>query len=498
MDFLDPKKKRSRQIRLAIGHALMVLLVFIATYILVFRAYGYDYDAKTGQVVQDGLVYIDSAPDGATITINGKAQKSNTNTRLSLPEGRYDLEISKAGYLNWKRSFDLDGGEVLRFAYPVLLPTDLKTDQLQTFKTPITFASQSPDRRWILLDEKNKLNSMVLYDLNRRTNDQPTSTSLSFPKNLFAPAEGNHLLKLAEWSTDNRHLLVQHNYKKGQEFVVLDIQQPDQSYNVNKTFNQNISQVSLFDKKFDKLFIYNAKTKVLSSADTKSKSVQSVVPGVISYKSHGDDTLLFSRASSTDKDMADIVMRQKDKDYVIKKVPLAKEIPLDIARYNDSWYVVIGVQSQKRSYVYKDPIDLLLNHQRTIKSIRAIVLRNSGPVDKVAFSQNARFILSHSGQNFSIYDAEEQQHFSYTLKDKLDPAQLPFWMDGHRLLASSGGKLLMFDYDGINLRTTIKTDPAMPAMFDRDYVEMYSLGPSTSDKGKYALFVTQLRLPTDK
>ncbi len=496
MDFLDPRKKRSRNIRLTIGHSLMVVLVLIATYILVFRAYGYDYDPKTGQVVQDGLVYIDSAPDGAAIKLNGQDYKSQTNTRLALPEGRYEMEISKNGYQTWKRSFDLDGGEVLRFAYPLLFPDKLDTAHLQDFKTPVSFASQSPDRRWIILEEKDKLNAMTLLDLEKRSNDKPTKKTLNFPTGLFHAASGRHIIKLVEWSTDNRHLLVKHQYKGGFEFLVMDIQQPTLSYNVENTFSREADRVTLFDKKFDKLFLYNAKSKSLLRADVKGKAVQSFANGVISYKSHGDDTLLYSRPNTTDKTKADVVMRQNNKDYVIKKIPRSDDIPLDIARYSGSWYIVVGVQSEHRSYVYRDPVDLVLNRGESIESVRAIVLRNIGNIDEVSFSQNARFILSHSGQNFSIYDAELQQHFSYTLSQELDLSQEPFWMDGHRLISNSGGKMLIFDYDGINRRSLIKADAALPVMFDRDYKEMYSL--NSSKKGKSSLLLTQLRLPADR
>ena len=75
MEFLDPSKKRSRSIRLTIGHMLMAAVVVIGTYILVSQAYGFDVNTKTGQVFQNGLVYIDSAPDGAKILINKKTRQ---------------------------------------------------------------------------------------------------------------------------------------------------------------------------------------------------------------------------------------------------------------------------------------------------------------------------------------------------------------------------------------------------------------------------------------
>lgn len=496
MDFLDPKKKRSRSIRLTIGHALMVVLVFTATYILVFRAYGYDFNTKTGEVIQEGLVYIASAPNGATVKINGQT-KPSTNTRLSLPEGRYTLEISKNGYETWSRSFELEGGQVVRFDYPVLFPTSLNPSELQTFSSPISFSTESPDRRWVLLAEKNKTDSMTMYDLRSLTNNKPVSSTLEFPNGLFNSAKGAHSLKLVEWSTDNRHALVHHTFKGGNEFAVLDIRQPAQSYNVNKAIGQTPAKVNMFDKKFDQLYIYNSKSKMLSRANIKDKSVQTFATNVISFKSHGDDTMLMSKFNPDNKKQAQIVMRQKGKDYVIKNIPLSDSVPLDIARYSGHWFVVFGVQSQHRTYIYKDPIDLLLNKDSDALTIRAIVLKDSGEIDGVSFSQNTRFILSSSGKGFSVYDAETEKHYSYTMK-QIDTDQLPVWMDGHRILSSSNDKVLAFDYDGINTHSLVNADPKASVMFDRDYKVMYTLGTSTSNKKKYAFFLTQLRLPADR
>lgn len=498
MDFLDPKKKKSRQIRLAIGHTLMVVLVFAATYILVFRAYGYNFDTKTGEVIQDGLVYIDSTPNGATISINGQQQKSQTNSRFSLPEGKYTLEISKQGYQTWERSFVLEGGAVLRFDYPFLFPVQMSAGELQTFDSKITFATESPDRRWMLLDSGNKLSTMALLDLTNLTNNKPLQTSLTFPAGLYKSAKGSQSIKLMEWSTDNRHLLIRHNYGKGHEFIMLDIQKPALSYNLTQVIGQNPDSASLFDKRFDKLYAYYGATKTLSIADIKNRTLTATLTGVISYKSYGSDTILFSRVDPDRKNEAEIIMRQSSQDYVIRKIPISTQIPLDITKYSGDWYVVAGSPKEDRSYVYKNPIDLVLNKPADLESVRAYVLKNTGPVDKVAFSQNARFIMSNSKQNFSVYDAELERRYSYTIENKFDSTTDPMWMDGDRIIDNSGGKAIEFDYDGINKHILVKSDPAQQVMFDRNYKVLYSLGPSISVKGKYSLFATQLRTRPDR
>ena len=96
MDFLDPKKRRAYNIRLMIGYALLSTAIILGTVILVYAVYGYGINTKTGQIIQNGLLFVDSNPSGATISISGSSQTSTTSARLILPAGNYTLTLSKA------------------------------------------------------------------------------------------------------------------------------------------------------------------------------------------------------------------------------------------------------------------------------------------------------------------------------------------------------------------------------------------------------------------
>ena len=107
--------------------------------------------------------------------------------------------------------------------------------------------------------------------------------------------------------------------------------------------------------------------------------------------------------------------------------------------------------------------------------------------------------MASSGHHFSVYDSELDKRFSYTLPQPFDAsAQKPYWMDGHRIISNSGGKVVVFDYDGINIQTLVDSDPAALAIFDRDYTEIYTITSSGAQSGKTGFFSTQLRLDGDK
>ena len=494
MDFLDPKKKRSRQIRLNIGHALMVVLVVITTYLLVHYAYGIRYDQETGEIIQDGLVYIDSAPDGAQLSINGKYY-DDTNTRVSLPEGDYTIDITKDGYRPWHHSLHLEGGEVERITYPALFPNSMNPSLLSEFNSKTGFATQSPDRRWIIIYQENDLSKLTQYDLDEIVNELPQSKSLELNSGLLTSAAGKHKIRLTEWSTDNKHFLIKHSWRGGSEFVMINRDKPGESFNLSKLLEKQPDKVAMIDKNPDKLFLYDAQTRTLDKYDVGKRELTNFAEDIISFKPHGSDKVLFSQLNS-DRKTAKIVLREGSKEYTIRDVPATKNIPLDIAQSDGDWYVAISEVKAKRTYIYMNPQQLFVDHPNTENTL-TVMLSNDSAIDDLSFSSNARFILSRSGQEFSVYDTEKDERFKYSIKDKLETATPPAWMDGHRILAYSKGEVIIFEFDGANKQTLIEADPALPTFFDRDYTELYSFGLS-KDKSKHSIFISQLRLPGDK
>jgi len=132
------------------------------------------------------------------------------------------------------------------------------------------------------------------------------------------------------------------------------------------------------------------------------------------------------------------------------------------------------------------------------------ILKTSG-VSYVAFSDNARFIVAENGDSFSIYDAENDKGYAYTLKQPLDAPQThATWMDGDRMSFVSGGKLVVFEFDDANQVTLGDAMPAYEPAFSRDYTQLYTFAPQTTkaadgaEKTQYVLSATALRTPQDQ
>ncbi len=498
MDFLDPRSKKRRTIRLLLGYFLVSVMIVTSSVILVFQAYGFDVDRKTGEVIQNGLVFVDSAPDDATIYLNGNRQKSLSNTRLAIPAGSYELKITKDGYRDWTRNFTLSGGSVERFTYPMLIQQTLVPDEIVSLgNAEPAFVTQSPDRRWALVSKADSFTEFFEYDLNNvdKNTDIPRQRSIAFSGDIFTRSDGQRAVELVEWSTDNKHALIKHTYGTGYEFIILNRDNPTESFNINRLLGRTPTAVTLRDKKFDQWYLHTSEGGILETADS-SKNIQLIVRNVASYKSHDSETILYV-LNSTNSKSQQIFIRQNNNSYLLREVG-AGEVKLDIARYDGDWYALVASDTDKVNYIYKDPVSFLEQNVDR-KPVPVSILRAStGTFDWVSFSQNTRFMVAQSGQHFEVYDAEYSETYRYNIKAPIDTATEAKWMDGHRILLRSDNNVTIFDFDGSNLQSLIPSLPGQPVYFDRDYTVMYTVNSSGRQATNYGFISTSLRFEQDK
>ncbi len=403
MDFLDPKKKRATKIKLYLGYSLVAIAIGIASLVLWFVSSGYSLDGS-GKVVQNGLVFLSSAPDGAEINLegvyNGNKQQGQTNTRMVVKEGRYKVTLSKTGYREWQRTFTLEGGGIERMVYPLLFPDKLQTSELKTYAQQPNLVTQSPDRQWIVVQQPDNFLGFDVYNANDPTK---APTSFTIPSTLMTAAKGTQSLELAEWSTDNNNILFKHLFDGKQEFVVINRDKPAESFNVNTVTGQQPFKVMLKDKKVDQLYLQMADGGLLQSVVVKTKALSPLVGHTFAFKPYGDDMLLYVTPHATKQNMMSVRILTGGKDYELRELPANTKYLVDIAKFDNSFYIVAGAASDNQVYVYEDPLSIIAANSR--RPVVARTLRIKDP-QQVSFSANARFLAAQSGQGFTVYDAE--------------------------------------------------------------------------------------------
>lgn len=477
MDFLDPRKRRAHTRRLLIGYVLMAIAITLGAIILVYGAYGYGFNTKTGGIVQNGLLFVDSQPGGADIYLNDQPQNSKTSARFVLPAGNYKITLKKDGYRSWERTFALTEHSIARYVYPFLFPLKPQISVLKNYSTAPPLISQSPDHRWLLIEVPQSATGRVAFDEYDTTNpDQPPKV-LTMPSGLLAVgANGSNVLSEVEWSTDNKHLLLKDTTSSGAEFIIFDRDNPAQSFNVNKLFNISPTLVALRNKKIDQFYIFNQATGNLQIGRTSDASLTPLLTHVLSFRPNGPD--LVSYITDQNSSPGQVVARIWDgnKSYPLYTFAAGNYYLIDMTQFQSHWYYVAGSDSTERVNVYKDPLSGIKNP--SIGKAIPLLSLNITDANKVSFSTNARFMEVEAGQNLSVYDFETQSAYHYTLTAPL--ADSLHWMDGHRLIGESGDTVFVTDYDSTNQQLLVPTTYTAAGFFDRDYKYLFTTVASAS------------------
>ena len=496
MDFLDPKKRRAYHIRLMVGYVLMAIVIGLATYLLTTAATGYGFNAKTGEVIENGLLFVNSNPSGATIYLNGQSKNTTTPARLILPGGNYSLKLSKTGYRDWSRSFTLNGQSVARYVYPFLFPTKPVITSLKTYDSMPGLVTQSPNQRWLLVEDNTASAATPTfdeYDTTTLDKTTPTVASLSIPANVLTNYSASSVLTMVEWSTDNANVLLKHDYDGGSEFILFNRAHPDQSINVNTTFNLNPSQVNFYNKSADQLYIYNQTDQSLSLADVKAQKVgQPILKHVLYFKPYGKNLINYITDDNQPAGQVAAKIWDSGKTYNLNQFPAGSTYMIDAAQFQGHFYYADGSDKSDRIIIFKDP-EADIKDPAIGKALPTIALDIPGAT-KLKFSNNAAFIGVESGQNFAVYDIETQTPYQYTLSDPLNSVM--DWMDGDRWIGDSSGQVLVMDYDGINKHAITATSMPIGAYFSSNYDHLLTVAPS-DDQTAFLLKDVDMRAGVD-
>jgi hypothetical protein len=298
---------------------------------------------------------------------------------------------------------------------------------------------------------------------------------------------------VVEWSTDNNNVLLQHTYDGGNEFIIFDRSHPDRSFNVNRMFNINPDQVSLFDKKSGQLYIYSQSEGTLQLGDTDSKALGPVfLKHVLAFKPYGKNLITYVTDNNEPAGTAAAYIWSSGKSYKLNEFPAGSKYLIDAAQFQNNFYYAAGSDTADRINIYKNPLDQIKN-PASAKALPMVALHITG-AQKIGFSENTRFLGVENGQRFAVYDFEAQNNYQYPITDAI--AQNLSWMDGHRYIGQSNNKVFVMDYDGTNKQLLSPTAEPNGGLFSRDYNDLLTIAPS-SDGSSFVLQDTDMRAGSD-
>ncbi len=485
MEFLDPQAERRHRILLFIGYGLITIAIAIASLVMLYWSYGYSL-TNDGEVQQSGLVFVSSQPEGATITLNGKAETSKTNARLTLTSGSYDMRINLAGYRQWSHNFNVEGGDVQRIIYPRLFPSKLTSTSIRNFEAEPTVASQSPNHRWLLIKNAATSNTFLLYDL--RQPEEPIAADVTIPLESITAGDGAQSWTVVEWAGNDQYILLSHSYTTGettgQEYILLDRTSGERTQNLTRTLTLSVDdELTLFDKKFDQYYAYNKQTKSLRSFTASGKALVAQIDHVLAYKTHGDSSVLFVTDVNEDGTQSastvNVVLLQNSRRMVLRQLPATSAgYVLNLAQYDNAWYIAAGATDGGGVYLYRNPSEQVVLKGKPYQTWRYLRVQNPS---NVSFSANSQFVLAENGQTCVIYDAENIEVKRFILSRALDAPQTKVqWMDGHRLTYVSGGKVIVVEYDNQNMVELQDSLPQFAAYYSGNYEYAFTIAKTQS------------------
>jgi len=504
MDFLDPKKERRNFIMLLLGYGLVAVAIAGATLVLLYQAYGYSLN-REGQVTQNGLVFVSSQPTNSSIYLNNQLNASTTNARLLVPAGPYDLKITRPGYRDWERPIYVAGGDVQHFDYPFLFPTTLRSSTVSDLDAQPSIASQSPDQRWILMDRPDVPGSFTLYDLS--SPKHPVESTITLSSGTYTSGDGAQTWAVEEWANDSDHVVLDHTYTSSgttdHEYILLDRQTPSNS--VNLTYSLNLAQdetLSLYNDQTSQVYVYDPDGQDLQRISISNGTVVSKLQHVLDFKTYADKEILYVTDQPPDGKVTpgqvSVILQDGQQSYTLRTLPAgAPSYVLNLAQYSGDWYIAVGASNTSAVYVYKDPQSQPATEPDQYPAPWRRLTINDPTY--ASFSNNTQFLMAESGQSFSVYDLENVNGYTYTMKQPLDqPQQHATWMDGDRLMYVSGGKLVVFDYDDRNVQTLMPALANYVPMFDPNYNYLFALAPSSKNSSGAELTNTALLTPADQ
>ncbi len=469
-----------------LGYVLMGILVAIGTMTILYLAYGYDIDRKTGTLIQNGIVFVDSKPQGARIFVNDKEHRSRTDARMVLPSGVYTIRLERDGYRTWERTFNLEGGQIQRLVYPFLLPNQLVTTDVAQFDALPALATQSPDRRWVLVQVPGQTYQFQVFDLNS-PDRQPASIVVP-PAALTNPG-AIASLRVIEWSNNNRHVMFERTFDETSEFLVLDREQPAETVNLNTAFGIAPQVVSLKNKRHDQFYYLDSTPGLLRAANLGNRTISApLADAVIDYATYGDDIVMYATQQDVSADKADIRILEGDKTYVLKTVTAAPRYVMDVSRYDNKWFYVAGSSADTVVSVYENPLATLKHQGAGSPQVFALIRLDSPQF--VSFSANTQFIGLQSGNRIITLDLEHGNQYRIELAQDIALTDKIRWMDGHRYIFTAMDQSYIVDFDGSNENTLVTSRLHSGPFFDRDYDNVFTFEESKTDGNKKALTQT--------
>lgn len=438
------RRARRKALRIIITEALMVLTVVVTVIALAFIVSGYWINSNF-EVERQGMLQVSSVPTDALVSVDGESPWfQHTNTSKVLTSGEHNITLTKDGYDSWSKTIDIKEFLLYRLNYPRLF---LQNRYKETVYTPsgVTFATISPNHRLLLLT--NNTTDWSLIDLN---NEKIEAKTLNIAKAFNIDIQKDHQAELfnftilaANWDADNNHVLLKvKDENDAINWVLLDVKNPDNSFNITHEFATDFSNVEILNNSANELLVL--RNHNLHKINTSNRHISAVLASnVQSFDHFGTEIVLVAGVDSLDKTSADSLPEGTEYYVGIIESGSDKIIPITssqgstrtlLSEFYGEKYITI-LENQTISVYKKDKFEKIFT------GVLEFV------PDLIKIGHDNEFVFMNAGTNVAALDME-----AMIIRDWLLPAENYGWLDDYMVYSVADGQLNVYDFDGLNHR----------------------------------------------
>lgn len=412
-------KTRAQLIFNIIGSVAILIFVSIGTVLLVFKAKGYDFDFRTREITQNGLVLIATEPVSASVQLNDKDLQESTPHRMELAPGDHSIQLSRSGYRTWKRFFSIDPGEVLWLTYPLLIPDSLTTREVVKVSESAVSRS-SPDSSRIAV-ANGQLLTVFRSD---RTDASPISHDMS---QIIPGLPGT--VRAITWADNNQNLMLIISDGQTTNYITGRVGNVGSFSDITSKVAGH-SDLKFVPDKTDQFYGLKDNALWLLSLDP-AVAAQRVVDVADRYAVFGNYILTWSDEARR------VVLYHGQLASALNLGPIAAINDLSLSRH-DGILIAAITGPEIGTIIVSQPggaHEALVVHER------------SGT--ELLFSPGAGYLLSYAGREVQVYDFERKRFYTYELSES--GMTNIHWGTGSQLIAiADGNKAVIFDFDGQN------------------------------------------------
>lgn len=457
MHYINASKhaKRDSIVRFVMYGVLGIVAISM-TILSVYALRGYDVDRQTGEIIQNGLILVNSVPDRAFIDVDDNRERVRAPARLALPNGTYNVRLSLDGYRSWSSDVDVLGSEVSWLFYPKLVPEIIDTAVVDRLGAVRVYEA-SPHENLLAINSTEDVSKIFFYNL-RDTEDEVDI--LTLPASLVSPGV-DPKIQIVDWHGDEKIMLISLVRGGGRQLAWINIDEPQESILLPDSVFDGVDQ-AMFGE--DERFVLYVKDGLLRNFDTRVNTSQIVGRDVVSIR-HAADGRTYVITNEFDNEL-----RYVDNDELKLITSYKQDIKiLDDSVFESQTFLMIQ-RGDEQALLLRDPVDAgtLLVADRNFK------LTSDSEVD---FSADDRFVRVSDQQGTVIYDLEDAKVF----KPDVVASEVIGWFDSTRLALTDGNIFSVSDFDGQNRFEIVDVDGRFLPAIDKKSDTLFSIGKSSAN-----------------